>query len=372
MSQPPSAPNQNNQNNQVDLVELIQKMWIEKWLIIRITVAVTLTAAAYVFLTPSVYRAQTAVIPPSVGDIAGFNMARNILNSSNIVENSGPEGTASASYKEFTTKDVYSIFTRNLQSDQSKRQFYRDVYLPSLSEEEKKAPQDALYQDFLRQFYITAPATTQSDRFLISVEGGDPAQAADWVGRYIQDVGKRSLQEMLGNTQSEIQVQGHNLMQQIESIRYSAKVRREDRLMRLKEALKISQAIGLENPPMISGQMNNQLSAIMDGSLTYMRGAKALKAEIDALTQRASDDPFVPELRRLQEQHALYASLRVQPERVAVYRLDGTIEIPDEPIKPKKLLIVILAVLLGLILGSFVALIKVISPKLRSAAEAAV
>lgn len=353
MSQPPSV---HKQSDEIDLVELFQKLWMKKRLIIVIAAAVTLAAAAYAFLTPPVYRAQAAVMPPSMGDIAGFNIARNMLSSSSDRGGSGSERSGNVSYKPFTTKDVYSIFTRNLQSDQSKRQFYRDVYLPSLGEDEKKGSQDALYQGFLRRFSITAPTAAQPDRFVLNIEGCDPAQAADWAGRYIQDVGQRSLREMLENAQSEIQVRRSNLMQQIETLRYSAKIRREDRLIQLKEALKVSEAIGLENPPMIAGQMNDQLSAIMEGNLTYMRGAKALKAEIAALTRRSSDDPFAPELRSLQERHALYASLRIQPERVAVYRIDGTIEIPDQAIKPNKPIILLLGAVLGLICGLILAL----------------
>ena len=357
MSQPPSV---HKQSDEIDLVELFQKLWMKKWLIIGVTLAVTLVAAAYAFLTPPLYRAQAAVMPPSVGDIAGFNIARNMLSSSSDMGSSGSERTGNASYKPFTTKDVYSVFTRNLQSDQSKRNFYRDVYLPSLGEDEKKGSQDALYQSFLRRFSITAPTTAQPDRFVLNIEGRDPAQAANWANRYIQDVGQRSLQEMLENAQSEIQVRGSNLMQKIETLRHSAQVRREDRLIQLKEALEVAQAIGLENPPMIAGQMNDQLSAIMEGNLTYMRGAKALKAEIETLKQRKSDDPFVPELRGLQEQYALYDSLTIRPDRVAVYRLDGAIETPDQPIKPKKILILVLGVLLGGMLGVFTALISVL------------
>lgn len=363
MPQPPSV---HNQSDEIDLVELLQKLWIKKWLIIVIAAAVTLASAAYAFLTPSVYRAQAAIMPPSVGDIAGFNIARNMLSSSSDMGSSGSEGTGNASYKPFTTKDVYSVFTRNLQSDQSKRHFYRDVYLPLLGEDEKKGSQDALYQGFLRRFSITAPTSAQPDRFVLSIEGRDPAQAANWANRYIQDVGQRSLQEMIENAQSEIQVRGSNLVQQIETLRHSAQVRREDRLIQLKEALEVAQAIGLENPPMIAGQLNDQLSAIMEGNLTYMRGAKALNAEIEALKQRKSDDPFIPELRGLQEHYALYESLTIQPDRVAVYRLDGAIETPDQPVEPKKILILVLGALLGGMLGVLVALMSVLVVSFKS------
>ena len=341
MSQPPSV---HKQSDEIDLVELIQKLWMKKWLIIGVTLAVTLVAAAYAFLTPPVYRAQAAVMPPALSDIAGFNLARN----------------KDIGLEPFKVDDVYRVFTRNLQSDQTKRRFYTEVYLPSLAEDQKTGSRDAAYSRFLKRLAIAGPTTAQPDRFVLSIEGENPAEVAQWTEHYIKDVEQRSIQEMIENTRSEIQVRGRNLVQQIAAMREFARVRREDRLLQLEEALKVAEAIGLENPPMIASQMSDQLSAIMEGNLTYMRGAKALEAEINALKQRKSDDPFVPKLRSLQEQHALYESLTIQPKRVGVYRLDGAVETPDQPIKPKKISILVLGALLGMILGVFTALISVL------------
>lgn len=341
MSQPSNA---HKQSDEIDLIELVQKLWEKRWLIIGVTIGSIAVAAAYAFLTSPVYRAQAAVMPPTLSDIAGFNLARN----------------KDIGLEPFKVDDVYRVFTRNLQSDQTKRRFYTEVYLPSLSEDQKTGSRDALYSGFLKRLAIAGPTTAQPDRFVLSIEGEDPTEAAQWAEHYIKDVEKRSIQEMLNNARSEIQVRGRNLVQQIETLRESARVRREDRAVQLEEALKVAQAIGLENPPMIAGQMNDQLSAIMEGNLTYMRGAKALKAEIEALKQRKSDDPFVPELRGLQEQHALYESLTIQPDRVAVYRLDGAIETPDQPVKPQKALILLLGAVLGGMLGVLLAIAAIL------------
>ncbi len=359
MSQP---SNLHKQSDEIDLVELLQKLWAKKRLIIGTTLAATLVAAAYAFLTPSVYRAQVGVMPPMMSDIAGFNLGRN----RNDIPDLNMAPYRDVGLEPFKVDDVYRVFTRNLQSDQTKRRFYNSVYLPSLSEDQKIGSRDALYRGFLARLSIAPPTTAQPDRFVLGIEGEDPGQAKRWVERYIEDVEQRSIQEMLDNAQSEIRVRGHNLMRQIETLRESAKARREDRSVQLEEALKVAQAIGLENPPIIPGQMNDQLSSIMEGNLSYMRGAKALKAEIEALKQRKSDDAFVPELRGLQEQLSLYNSLIIQPDRVAVYRLDGIVETPDQPIKPKKISIILVGMLLGGVLGVFAALINMLIVNQRS------
>lgn len=122
----------------------------------------------------------------------------------------------------------------------------------------------------------------------------------------------------------------------------------------------VAEAVGLEKSPVISGQVVEQLSAFMDGSLMYMRGSKALKAEIQALESRVSDDPFIPTLRTLQEQQRLFNSLSINPEKVAVFRQDGVVETPDTPVRPKKALVMAIGLVLGGMLGIFLALIRVL------------
>ncbi|MNJ61785.1 hypothetical protein D3C77_575910 [compost metagenome] len=96
----------------------------------------------------------------------------------------------------------------------------------------------------------------------------------------------------------------------------------------------------------------------MDGSLTYMRGSKALRAEIENLRNRVSDDPFIDRLRQRQEAIAFYRSLQVDPGVVEVYRQDGAIESPDKAVKPKKRIIVMLGAIAGTALGILFALAR--------------
>ena len=330
-------------DNEIDLVELARNLWARKGIILLITLVFTGVAVGYAVLAKPVYRVQAAVVPPALSEIAGFNLGRN----------------ANIGLAPFNVDDVYRVFTRNLQSNQTKRRFYREVYLPSLSEDQKRGSQDAVYQKFLDTVTIVEPPPTQPGRFVLSIDHSDPEIGARWAGQYLADVEQRSVAEMIGNARSEIEVRGRNISQQIDSLRESARVRREDRALQLEEALSVASSIGLENPPVISGQMSDQLTAIMDGNLAYMRGAKALQAEIDALQHRKSDDPFVPELRGLQEQYALYASLKVDPERVAVFRMDGAIETPDAPVRPRKGLVIALGAGLGLIVSVFTALVLI-------------
>lgn len=349
-------PRQANSDDEIDLVELFYGLWTQKWLIVLITLVFAVGAASYAFFSKPVYEARLAVLPPSLSDIAGFSLGRT------------GENTDGNGLKPFSVDDVYAVFTRNLQSEKSRRQFFRQVYLPSLDETQRSGSQDGLYNAFSGRFSVKAPDKNQPDRYSIVVEHYSPELASTWAKQYIDQVAERSLDEMLQNSERELAVQARNIEQQIKSERASAKARRDDRTRQLHEALTVAEAIGLDNPPVITGRVSNdsELSAFMDGSLMYMRGAKALRAEMQVLLARTSDDPFIPELRNLEARYQLFAGVSVDPSNVAVFRQDGDIEVPDQPIKPKKPLIVALGVVLGGMLGVFFALIRLMLRK-RSA-----
>ena len=349
-------PRQANSDDEIDLVELFYGLRTQKWLIVLVTLVFAVGAASYAFFSKPVYEARLAVLPPSLSDIAGFSLGR-------TGDNTGGNGL-----KPFLVDDVYAVFTRNLQSEKSRRQFFRQVYLPSLDEAQRSGSQDGLYKAFGEKFSVKAPDKNQPDRYSVVVEHYSPELASTWAKQYIDQVAERSLDEMLQNSERELAVRARNIEQQIKSERASAKARRDDRTRQLQEALTVAEAIGLDNPPVITGRVSNdsELSAFMDGSLMYMRGAKALRAEMQVLLARTSDDPFIAELRNLEARYQSFADVNLDPSNVAVFRQDGDIEVPDQPIKPKKPLIVALGVVLGGMLGVFIALIRLMLRK-RSA-----
>ena len=122
-----------------------------------------------------------------------------------------------------------------------------------------------------------------------------------------------------------------SLTQLIAIRQYSIEARNADRIVLLEEALVIAQAAGLELPleglaaatNMLALQATNVFglqampsgnslgeqtlplasdSVNFNGQPLFFRGAKMLKAELDALKKRTSNDPFVKNLRSLEEE----------------------------------------------------------------------
>jgi chain length determinant protein (polysaccharide antigen chain regulator) len=101
----------------------------------------------------------------------------------------------------------------------------------------------------------------------------------------------------------------------------------------------------------------------------YMRGTKVLSAELEALKNRQSDDAFIKGLRDWQQEVRRLKLIDYQPEGFQPYILDGHINKPQSPIKPKRSLVLALSIVLGLFLGVFAAFFSEFIQKARQKAQ---
>ncbi|MEG0858029.1 MAG: Wzz/FepE/Etk N-terminal domain-containing protein [Pseudomonas sp.] len=328
-----------NRDDEIELVELMQGMWRQKLWIGLVAAPIVAIGVAYALLATPVYEAKLFVQSPMQNDIAQLNYGRG----------------GKTELPPMTVKEVYEAHVRSLQSEAVRNKFFRDVYLPSLSEEERRGSRDSLYGELGNVLKVAPAGKDSSTRFVITASIADPQQAAAWVVTYNKIAADNATREVLESNRSDMITKADNLQRQIEGSKASARKEREDRVAQLKESLAVAKSIGLEKPPLISGSPSAEVSAAMGGSLTYMRGSRALEAEIANLESRTSDEPFIEDLRDEQEMMTFYRNLQIDPSVIQVYRQDGAVEQPDRPVKPRKALIVVLSVVVGLGAGFLVA-----------------
>lgn len=326
-------------SEEVDLLEFLEGVWRQKLLIFLVTVAVTAVALAYALLAKPVYEAKIFLAAPATSDIADLNYGR----------------TQQTGLEPFTSRKVFDIFVEHLNGETLRRQFFKEFYMPSVVA--GQGAQGALYAAFNGSFDVVQLAG-EPPRAYVAFRGRDPAVVSRWATAYVEKAGAAAKAEVLHDATREAQVRANALQLELDNLRESGQQQREDKIIRLQEALQIATAIGLQNPPLISGEVSRALFGKMDGELTYMRGSKALAAEIASLQQRKSEDAFIPELREVQTKQQFYQGMVGAQRHVGVYQLDGTIEQPDVPIKPKRNLIIALGVIAGLALGCLIATLK--------------
>lgn len=343
MSQVPPINNY-QPSDEIDLVELLESLWKRKLLIALVTLLVTVVAASYAFLSAPVYEAKTSLLPPRLADIAGYNLGR-----------------SEAELPDFTVKKVYSIFIQNLRSDGLRREFFEQVYLPAETTSQGKKAKDQMWESFNKKLSVTNPDVKNSpERFEVTVQSTDSSRAAEWANVYVERVANKTRQDMADTVNTEISTRVRSTQSRIAVLRDSAKKLREDRITRLSEALTVANKVGEQalQDKASRTPSNGELKQLVDGNLMYMRGAKAIRAELDVLQNRKNDDPFIAGLRKLENKLDFLARVSVSPDGVAVFTLDNAAEVAETPIKPKKALILALGFVFGGMLGVFIALIR--------------
>ncbi|WP_460152110.1 LPS O-antigen chain length determinant protein WzzB [Pseudomonas sp. S2_B07] len=323
----------------LDMHALVFTLWRQKIIILCMALLGTIIATTYAFLSEPIYEAKAFIMPPTQNDIEGLNYGRKKLPS-------------------LAVKDVYLVFLKNLQAESLRRDFFKGTYLPALGKDSD--PKGLLYDKLSKNLLISVVGKDTADRYSIVILDADSSQAAKWVGQYAERAQELALQEINKNISSEFNVEARNLNQEIVSLREVGRKDREDTLVKLNEALVVAKAIGLEKPPIVSGGSKSSLNIAgkMDDELTYMRGTKALEAEIENLKSRKSEDPFIDKLRGLETDYNFYKQLSERFQIAKTFRMDGSVEVSGSPVKPKIPVVISIGLILGLMLGVVIALIR--------------
>ncbi|GLZ23973.1 O-antigen chain length regulator [Stutzerimonas stutzeri] len=321
--------------DEIDLIELARALWAQRWVIALCTAVVTSLAGLYALLSPSVYEASVSVIPPTFSQVAELN-----------------EGRSKASQDSASDVDrVYQAFARRLGSDELKQDFFDRFYLPDMTS--NPDDQVRLYRNFSSSLSMKTDKN-QPQRYYLSFSDGDVRKASRWLEQYIQLAGTYAKEELLADARQVIDSRKSLLRSQIAVMKRTAEVRRADRLMQLQEALAVAEAVGIVDPPAISGATTTPLQ----GDLLYMRGSRALNAEMETLQARSSNEPFISELRALEEELSVFDEVRLNEADFSVFRFDGAVKALPDAVSPKRGMILALGLVLGGMLGIFIALLR--------------
>lgn len=352
-NRPEQQPKRPVYADEIDLFELAQSLWQEKALIILITAVITALALVYAITTTPIYKAQASLTPPPAYAIQGYNEGR-------------MEAFRNTGVKEFTADDVAIAYLSNSKSLQLHNEFFETVYVPSLTAEEQESSRDSLLRKFNKILTIKqGDAQNNPNLYQISVELDNPVVAAELVNKYIEAITAATKLDFKRNIETEQEIRINALKSQIKALLDTAKKEREDQINLLKEALYIAESIGLENSSPLSDKAS--LGGNRYNDLIYNRGAKILRAQIEVLENRSSDEPFIKGLHELNTELELLQAYKLDDANISVVTIDQAAEVPSTPINPKKTIIVAVGIVLGGMLGVLAALVRSMIYKRKSA-----
>jgi len=308
------------QDDEIDFLELWAWIWKQKKLIMAVMILAMMGAGCYLIVAKPIYEAEVFLLSPSIGDIAP-------LNQKDVVK-----GT-------ITPDGVFHHFLTNLLSKQVQKDFKKAMPV------EKSAKLDL--KRFKRSGHEIVKFTFQLT---------DAEQSAEWLNGYVKFVTLKTKKDLAHNFYAQQNKEKIYVTNAISARIEGAVRRRFDRVTRLEEALEIAQAAGIHD-------WNHQ--ALNELKMEYMRGTKAITREIELLKARKSDIPFTEGIRELQEKLFYLVSIKLDEDLVHPVKIDKIADVPERPIKPRKIMILVLAFLFGGLLGIFCAFIRHVDSKRR-------
>jgi len=311
--------------NLLDLWRVLRQQWK---VICVITSLSVLGAFAYVLVATPGYEAQAVVKPPETKYVEALNIS---------------------GISQISSADIFVKFTENLKSVSLREQFVDEN--PQFSSLRGNVPN------------IKEVPKNEVGGVIVSLLGNNAKHVADWLNGFILFAERKTVDDLLGGVEAKIANQRREIENQLQIARDFARQRRLDRIALLENQIAIARATNIfDRQPsgysVTESQRFGEALDILQGPM-YMRGVKELTAEKEALEKRKNDEPFIAGFRDKEEWLAqldtgLKQLLAARATARAV-RVDQPAIQPKLPVKPMRMRVLALGILLGGIVGVFAA-----------------
>jgi len=403
-------------SDEIDLVQLISALWKQKVLIIAVTALAGAVGLLYTLVATPYYSVQSVMRPAAIKDLDELNHLGiyELSPKQALVQ----VGAALDSYDNRLGffRDNQQLFADLAQPGRSLEQTFEafnDRAFKLLQSDAKKAegttpfvgiqltyPENINGVEVVNGFVqyslnnvrqqIAADLETLVSNRLNQLETRMDAARANYEASKEIKIAKLSEADALKRAQ---------LNDELAALRQQLKTRRDNRINQLDEAIRIATSLGITKPTtpsslgaaqitsqgsVIRTEVNNQQIPL------YFMGSEALEAErkalsvrrsddftepriaeiarelkllehnrqIEALNSRENEDLFLKDLAGWREEAARLRALQLDTDSLKLVSIDQRAVEPSSPIKPRKALIVALALVLGGMFGLFIALMR--------------
>lgn len=409
-------------DDEIDLFELWDTIVSGWKTIATTVVAVLLLAGVFISVSESVYESKAIIIKPYSSDYSSLKLLpsiavdngqvlysefRNQLTSDGVVNAISNNKklnqvfvdyygfTETAQIRDFLNKHLKINFPQPSGKDSNLKRFDETVLTLDFINPQKAAS--------ILKFIVTNANELAVDKFIADWKATLDKQLQAEKQKYalINENIQAELDNQISRLEDENKLKVSRLLLEINSLLESAKLSKENRIKQLKEDYKIAKKLNIKEPiepgryAILAGK-NVPIPSIdlttQSGLHGYWLGTKIISEEIDKLTQRKDLSAFIPnivalkqqlievekdpELKMLKERtdnlpysKKLRDSLASQKNLSQQLTNLGTVKfqtysykqfptVPLNPIKPKSMLILAVAVVMAMFLGVFLVLIR--------------
>ncbi|SDU95947.1 LPS O-antigen chain length determinant protein, WzzB/FepE family [Pseudomonas mucidolens] len=403
-------------SDEIDLFELFQSIWRQKKLVIGCTVFVGLLGVGYALLAPREYRVSSVLRPAAINELDALNRSEVYkLPPADALIKVGSQLDSYDTRLSFfkANQALFEAFQQPGRSlEQSFEAFNRDAIKLTLPDPKKA---DSLSS------YIRLELDYPADIDGVAILNGfvDYAIAAEraQVGADLKVIVNNRLAELKGKIDAERsnyetdkeskiatllesdKLKRAQLEDELKALRLQMKMERSNRLAELSEAISIAKSMGITHPTTPSSMADagrDSSSQVMRTEVNnqkiplYFMGTEALEAErialqhrtsddftnsriaeigkelqmlqvnreVEVLNKRGNEDIFLQDVEPLRAEMARLRGLNIDMSHLKLVTIDRRAQEPLSPVKPKKVLVVALSLVAGLVLGVLAALIR--------------
>lgn len=340
------APHHDYANDEIDLLELVATLWRGKWIIIATMVLCLIPTAIWLAMQAPIYKIEALLDSTSIYDIQG-------LQPTALAAEGGRYQVAQLQQQAF-----YNALITQAGALHTQRLFWESWSQQPLSTDPRtgKSENDIAFRRFFNTLALIPPTPKKPESTLsqLTLETAEPAKGIALLNAYVEFLNEHLVEQFV--TQLE---KGYASSLQQLSFDYNALQLREqqklqDELVQLRESLAVAHSLNIVETPyeQLAGV---ELKVVDDRQ--YMLGSRVLSEEIKSLEAR-QDKPlsaFVPELRTLEYWQQIMENdlnkLNAVKASTQAFELASPAVSSLDPIKPKKILILLAAILVSGIVG---------------------
>ena len=410
----------------IDLLELCGDIWRHKGPILSTMLGSLILASLYIVVSQPVYQPVASLRPPEISDIVMLSESGQVNMSadeafSKFVFEARSMDTQRSVYLRFKDR----LYGKQASTNDGNERDFLHHFIPSLEVKLTGIDGDSVFVEPTLKIgfgctdsilcaevanAIAAEASARARKSIVSDLGAKIStriQALESRLEQKAQILKVSDQDMIVQLQEANALRKREIEDQIAALKQKARQLREDRIAELTEGLKIAEGLDIREPttlqllarkhaPSESVSVSADLS--YDSDPLYLRGTRLLEAELMALQSRGSDLYTAPEIRDLQaelyllehnrriemlearndyaalaegkgelrsEIAELRAYLNKDFSQVDMARLDQAAVAGTDAVRPRKGLLLGLALVGGTFLGLAIALVMIAAENRR-------
>lgn len=318
------------QADEISLYDLYCIIVRRKLVVLSVCVGALVAAGIYLVLAQPIYEAKIRLVVPKSASLFFSRPAHSLTTFDSLV--------------------VFNQFYTEIQSSEKWKAFAAEFVRP-----------DAQMSGSLGSVIVKAAAKpgknkdAQIDSLEVVYQTHAAKSVAEVLRRYLAFTVEQYNSAQFASITDRIAREKEVAISDIALLRQKAKLERADEIERLQRDIKLAESLGISKYMLLCPDNAEKNGGSVIGTSqtvpNYMRGSLVLKAELEALQKRESDDAYIIGLRDKEINLGRLDDLRISMDDVLPYEQVGEISSSSRPVKPDKKLVIVLAVVLGLISG---------------------